>query len=286
MLRIANNPTLTGLSSFYPSVVYSTSAGIPLTLDLLLPQTIEGDCTSRFPLVVFIQGSGWHFPDTNYEIPQLSRLSCSGYAVATVTHRNIDDGYPAPAFLKDVKTAIRYLRAHASDYHIDPDRVYSFGTSSGGNTSLLLGLTGDMDEFRTEEYPDFSDRVNAVIDCFGPSDLTLFITDPSEISAQAPESLQETFRAFCGGSVDMELLKKCSPIHYIRPGQDYVPFLIAHGDADKAVSFSQSEHMAHLLEEAGADVSLICVENGEHEGNFWSVQLWDIILAFLNKQSL
>lgn len=288
MLRIANNPTLKGLSVIRPGIVYSTATGQELTLDLLLPQTLEGDTQSRFPLVVFIQGSAWHFPDTTYEIPQLAGLSREGYVVAAVTHRNIEEGHPAPAFLKDVKTAVRYLRAHAQEYHIDTERVYAFGTSSGGNTALLLGLTGDMEEFRTEEYGDMSDHVDAVIDCFGPTDLNARMKGAD--GTDKPEAV-ELFSLFCGGTLDRELLARMSPITYVTPGtqespgKKYVPFLIAHGDADDLVDFSQSENMVRRLEECGADVSFVCVEGAEHEGTFWSGQIWDIFLSFLNKQS-
>lgn len=282
MLRISNNPELQGLSHLCSNVVYSTAAGTNLTLDLLLPDTREDDTSSRFPLVVFIQGSAWHFPETFWQIPQLGRLAAAGYVTATVTHRNMDDGFPAPAFLKDVKTAVRFLRAHADEYHIDPDRVYAFGTSSGGNTALLLGLTGDMEEFRTDEYAHMSDHVDAVIDCFGPTWLADFlsITD-EERKAQAIEM----FSVFCGGSLDMALLEKMSPLHYVTEGRSYVPFLIAHGDADQLVDFSQSEKMVKRLEDCGADVSFVCVENADHEGDFWSRQIWDLFLAFLDKQS-
>ncbi len=284
MLRIANNPTLKGLSCLCPGIVYSTATGTELRLDLLTPYMEENaDESRRFPLVVFIQGSAWQFPDTGYELPQLSRISQAGYVVASVTHRSILDGHPAPTFLKDVKTAIRFLRTNAAQYHIDPQRVYAFGTSSGGNTSLLLGLTGDMEEFRTQEYPDVSDHVDAVIDCFGPTELSDFLKLPpdSELGRHA----HEAFSLFCGGEIDDALMTSMSPISYVRRGRDYVPFLIAHGDRDELVDFSHSAKMVKRLEECGADVSFICVEGAEHEGTFWSRQIWDIFLSFLNKQA-
>lgn len=282
MLKISNNPTFKGRAFLNPGIVYSTATGVKITLDLLMPQMKDDDTKSRYPLVVFIQGSAWEFPDTNYEIPQLSRISQAGYVVATLTHRNIKDGHPAPAFLKDVKTAIRFLRTNADKYHIDSERVYAFGTSSGGNTSLLLGLTGDMDEFRTEEYPDASDHVDAVIDCFGPTELSDYL------SAADPDFRKyavETFTVFCGGKLDLELLAKMSPINYVQEGKTYVPFLIAHGNNDPVVDFSHSVKMVKRLEECGADVSFVCVEGAEHEGSFWSQQIWDIFLEFLNKQA-
>ena len=70
MLHIASNPSLKGLSVLSPKIVYSTHTGKDITLDLLMPQIPEDACEKRYPLIVFIQGSAWHFPDTNYEIPQ------------------------------------------------------------------------------------------------------------------------------------------------------------------------------------------------------------------------
>ena len=277
MLRIKNNPSLKGQAFHHPNIIYSTAGGKELSMDLLLPWTPVED--ARFPLVVFIQGCGYHFPDIRGEILQLADLSRAGYAVAAVTHRNIADGFPAPAFLQDVKTSIRFLRAHADQYHIDSDRVYAFGTSSGGCIALLLGLTGDMEEYRTEEYADYSDQVNAVIDCFGGTDLTGWLSRPLDLSTHPPLS------DFCGGETDTELLRRMSPISYVQPGRAYVPFLLAHGDADVVVPFSESKNMVDRLEECGADVSLICVEGGIHEGNFWSGQIWELFRHFLDKQS-
>lgn len=283
MLRISNNPTMEGFSSLCRDIVYSTATGKDITMDILMPWLREDDTESRFPLVVFIQGSAWQFPDTNFEIPQLSRISQAGYVVATVTHRSMLDGHPAPAFLKDVKTAIRFLRTNAAQYHIDPERIYAFGTSSGGNTSLLLGLTGDMEEFRTEEYPDVSDHVDAVIDCFGPAVLTDFLKIPAD--SERGQGAHQAFALFCGGKIDEDLLVRMSPISYVQEGKSYVPFLIAHGDNDPVVDFSHSAKMVKRLEECGADVSFVCVEGAEHEGTFWSQQIWDIFLSFLNKQA-
>lgn len=284
MLKIANNPTLKGLAEFFPNITYSTATGVDIKLDIVRPMTWETDTESRFPLVVFIQGSAWHFPNTNFEMAQLSMLAQKGYVVATITHRNIEEGHPAPAFLQDAKTAVRFLRTNAAEYHIDTDRVYAFGTSSGGNTALLLGLTGDMEEFRTSEYPDVSDHVDAVIDCFGPTNIMDFLEGvPAEMLQNMPED--SLFCQFCGGKFDPEILKKMSPINYVTEGREYVPFLIAHGDADPVVSIKQSEKMVKRLEECGADVSFVVVEGAEHEGSFWSQHLWDIFKSFLDKQA-
>lgn len=155
MIRIARNPEMKGLTELFADIVYSEKQGETLSLDLLVPWEAYVHPEKRFPTVVFTQGSAWTSPCTGYEIPQLSRLSAEGFVVATVRHRSRENGYPAPAFLVDVKCAIRFLRANSEKYHVDSERIYAYGTSSGGNTALLLGLTGDMPAYRSEEYPEY-----------------------------------------------------------------------------------------------------------------------------------
>ena len=165
---LPKNPPLLGQAEVIGPVQYSKNGQ---SLTLILPWAPNDDrskVTPR-PLILFVQGSSWTTPNLGYEIPMLSRYAEEGFAVATVSHRSARDGYPFPAFLLDVKCAIRYLRAHAADYAVDPERILAFGTSSGGNTVCLLGLTGDDPELKTDEYPDVSDSVRAVIACFAPT---------------------------------------------------------------------------------------------------------------------
>lgn len=283
MITIENNPFLTGLSVFVPKVVYSRAGGAEISMDLLLPQTVAQDMRC-FPVILFVQGSAWHCPDTNYEILQLAQFAAAGYVVATIRHRNISDGYPAPAFLQDAKTAIRFLRANRADYHIDPERVYAFGTSSGGNTVLLLGLTGDDPAYKTEEYSQESDAVSGVIDCFGPTDL-LEMLDSSVKNGSHGAEENQLLTEFCGGAPDRELLRRMSPYYCAEEGREYVPFLIAHGNQDPVVAFSQSEKMVQRLQACGAQTEFICVNGAEHEGTFWSQKLLNLFMEFLNKQS-
>ena len=174
---IPYNPLLTGLAESTPDIVFSREGGQDITLRILKPWKNDLNKDKRYPLIVFIQGSGWTFPNIGYHLPHIAQFAMAGYVVATVTHRSCNDGYPAPAFLQDVKSAIRYLRAHADEHQIDPTRVAAWGTSSGGNTALLLGLTGDDPRYVTAVHPEQSDAVSPVVDVFGPTDMTsLFVT--------------------------------------------------------------------------------------------------------------
>ena len=153
---IKNNPAFEGLASLVPNIVYSTARGLEIKMHILTPQSVrKPDADDRHPCIVFVQGSAWTFPDVTYEIPQMSEFARNGYVVAMVTHRSALDGHKAPAFLEDVKTAIRFLRANADTYKIDPERIGIWGTSSGGNTALLVGLTADDPVYKTDEYADF-----------------------------------------------------------------------------------------------------------------------------------
>ncbi len=283
---ISNNPERKGMLDLRTEIPFSGD----LKLQMIRPfWKSEGG----FPLVVFIQGSAWTKPNQFWEIPQLSVLAKRGFVIASVTHRSAFEA-PAPAFLEDVKTAIRFLRAHAEEYDIDPNRVCAWGTSSGGNTALLLGLTGDDPAFETEEWAGYSTRVQAVVDCFGPTDLVKMMETQYKDADIPAES--NVFAALGGASDQVgkvsgeelrnlirEKLALISPVRYVRPNLDLPPFLMLHGDADDVVLYEDTEAMYHLLRENGYDASLVRVTNAEHEGTFWSDQLNQIIFDFIQK---
>ncbi|MGN6711285.1 prolyl oligopeptidase family serine peptidase [Anaerocolumna jejuensis] len=278
---IKNNPALKGMAVMIPDVVFSTAQGIELKLQLLKPWTDEtAKEQPNYPLIVFVQGSAWTFPDVYYELPQLAQFAREGYVVATLTHRNSLEGHPFPAYLEDVKAGIRFLKKNAAKYQIDSERVGIWGTSSGGNTALLVGLTGDDSRYKTEEYSEFSDSVKLVVDCFGPTDLTYTL----ENIAAMDEDTRTLFAALRGEDTkeNMKKVLEMNPVDHIREGVSYPPFLILQGNQDTVVDYSQSELMYHRLSDAGADATLICVEGAPHEGSFWSTELLAIIKEFID----
>ena len=172
VIHIPHNPTLAGLATLTRNVAYKTGAD-NLVMDIISPQSTGDDDDRRYPTVVFVQGSAWTTPHRDYEIPQLSALAREGFVVATVNHRDAssDPHDMFPAYLEDVKAAIRYLRANARQWHVDPDRLGIWGTSSGGNTSLLVGLTADDPRYEDGTNADESDAVKYVVSCFPPTDM-------------------------------------------------------------------------------------------------------------------
>ncbi len=279
---IKNNPNLDGIFVMSGDIVYSNAGGKPLTMRVLSPWKNENNKDRKYPLILFIQGSGWTSPNIYGEIPQLSWYARHGYIVATVTHRNLWDGFPSPAFLIDVKCALRYLRAHAEEFCIDTERVVAYGTSSGGNTALLLGMTGDDPRYKSDEYAEQSDAVSAVVECFGPTDMF----DLFDFFKDGNGDL-EFVRKLLGGEPDSDEAKECaramSPLLIAEEGVDYPPTLILHGDNDPIVPYeSQGVRMAERLEELGCDVAMVRVEGAEHEGTFWSGELHGIVLDFID----
>ena len=284
---ISNNPTFEGLASIIPDVVYSHAGGKEIKLTLIVPQTPQNPETpARFPCIVFVQGSGWTFPDITYELPQMSEFARNGYIVAMVTHRSALDGFKAPAFLKDVKTAIRFLRANAENYQIDPDRIGIWGTSSGGNTALLVGLTGDDPIYRTDEHSGFSDKVKTVVECFGPADIPALFDGLKERADHNPGDRALLYGLLGADPVEQRArMRMMNPIEMVKDGKEYPPFLLIHGDKDPLVPYSQSELMAAKLAQADIPTRLIKVEGAEHEGTFWSGKLFGMIGDYL-KQTL
>lgn len=284
-----NNPTLTGLARLTPDVVFSTAQGVELKLQLLSPWDsgiqADGAMGNRYPLIVFVQGSGWTFPDPHFEMPQLAQLAQMGYVVASLTHRNSLEGHPFPAYLQDVKTAIRFLRANGDQYGVDLERVGIWGTSSGGNTSLLVALTGDDPRYKTEEYADYSDAVKLSVDCFGPTDVVALMQGNPVEALDDGDEFKNIFYALTN-NMDMtqeEILHNMSPLRLVEDGKPYPPFLLIHGDADELVPYSQSEIMFRRLLDAGAEAEMICIKGAPHEGSFWSQALLQEIIAFINR---
>jgi acetyl esterase/lipase len=277
IIAIPNNPPLHGMAEAVENIVFARPEGMELSMTLLRPWQQHETDRQPVPLIVFVQGSGWTFPRIGFQLPQMARYAQGGRAVAMITHRNATQGHPFPAFLQDVKTAIRHLRANAAEYGIDPGRVCVFGTSSGGNAALLAGLTGDDPRYRTEEYDDQSDSVQAVIACFGPTDIeALFHNDAENIRAHP------VYSGLLGSQDAGDVMRAMSPILQIEEGRQYPPFLLIHGDQDELVPYEQSLDMFRALRNAGHAADLIRVIGAPHEGNFWSDRLHGLIAEFLD----
>lgn len=293
------NPDLSGMAFMARELAYTCEGqSQPLTLALPGRDWQKGD-GEKIPLLIYLQGSGFTSPNRLYLMPQLCAYAQRGLAVAAITHRDSTQGHPFPAYLKDTKAAIRFLRSIAAEYHLNENRFGALGTSSGGNAMLLCGLTGDDPRYATADYSGYSDALQAVVDCFGPTDMLDYEGGPlrgdvttrdilalKQRALETDDELMAILFALFGENDPIAVLKAMSPVYEVRDGQAYPPFLIAQGDSDTVVPLSQSVKMHEKLKLAGADSSLLVVAGAGHEGSFWSAAVHEAIFSFLSARLL
>lgn len=227
-------------------------------LDLYLP----GSAQHKLPLIVWVHGGGWLF-GSKEDTPALV-LVANGFAVASINYRYSKEAI-FPAQLDDCKAAVRWLRSHADDYKIDPDRIGAFGMSAGGHLVALLGTTGDIDVDKGNAGAEkVSSKVQAVCDWCGPADLLTIADQAGKDNELKLRSKDGPVALLLGGLPEKkkQLAKEASPVAFVATGDP--PFLIMHGDKDKVVPVKQSEELYQALKEAQVDAQLIIVKDGEH----------------------
>jgi acetyl esterase/lipase len=258
----------------------------------------------RPPLAIWIHGGAWLAGSYNDQPPGLQSLLDAGYAVASVQYR-LSGAAIFPAQIHDVKGATRFLRAHAEEYRLDPSRFAAFGGSAGGHLAALLATSGGVDalEGTTGGNSEFSSRVQAAIDYFGPTDFWSVesdITTPpgcviNHDANDSPESKLIGFDAQGQGIAVLrenlenstapypekaQLVKLANPISHADSSDP--PIFIVHGDKDNVVPMKQSARLADALRAAGVTHEYRIVEGGGHGFGAQEPAVNDQALAFLN----
>ncbi len=226
-------------------VTYCTMDGVELKMDIYFPSSSS---EAPWPVAMYVHGGGWSSGDKaqgagKTEIPA---LQSAGFLVVSVNYRLAPE-YVFPAMIEDVKCAVRHLRAHAGEYSLAPNRIGVWGGSAGGHLVALLGTSDESAGFDLGEYIDQSSRVQAVVDMFGPADLTVNFEG-------GYEKTRQVFDGF-----DAAL---ASPVTYVTA--DDPPFLMLHGDSDQLVPIEQSQILLAAFESAGVPAELITVINAGH----------------------
>ena len=222
-------------------------------LDLYLPEKGE-----KLPLIIWVHGGAWQ-EGSKDRCPALPFLN-QGYAVASINYR-LSQHALYPAQIEDCKAAVRWLRANAAKYRLDPDRFGAWGSSAGGHLVALLGTTGGVKDFDKGENTNVSSKVQAVCDWFGPTDFLRIGTFPSSINHDSPESPESKL---LGGPARQirDKAAQANPITFIT--SNAAPFLIMHGDQDNTVPINQSELLNEALKKAGIAVTYIVVPGAGH----------------------
>jgi acetyl esterase/lipase len=250
-------------------VPYVKGGGKSQSLDIVIPP----NATKPLPLLVCVHGGGWQGGD---KAPNPGVVFVRfGYVVASINYRLTGEAI-WPAQINDCKAAVRFLRAHAEEYHIDPDHVGAWGASAGGHLVALLGTAGDAKELEGDGGNEqFSSKVQAVCDFFGPTDLTKIHDEHV-----AGDALTHLF----GGPLHehLDLAKQASPVNYVT--KDDPPFLIMQGTKDPLVEVKQSEYLDAALKKAGVESHLEIIEGAGHGGpQFNTPKNAMMIFNFFNK---
>lgn len=256
-------------------------------LDIYLPDEGEGP----FPVILNIHGGGWIGGDKSYKqvLSMLEGLR-HGYAVVAINYRLSGEAI-WPAQINDCKAAVRWVRANADEYKLNPGKIVAWGGSAGGHLSAMVGTSGDVKELEdlSQGNPEQSSRIQAVVDWFGPTDFlrmdehlkTSGVSKPMAHSTpESPES------KLIGKNLEdaPELVKEANPVTYI--SSDDPPFLIQHGMEDNLVPYQGSVLLARKLGDVlGYDkVSLELFAATRHGGPaFRSEENLERIFRFLDK---
>jgi acetyl esterase/lipase len=260
-------------------IQYGTAAGTPLYLHLSLPKPLP---EKPAPVIIIVHGGGWQDGNRNANLMGTYKFAGSGFASASIEYR-LTRQAPWPAQIQDCKCAVRYLRANAAKYHIDPAHIGALGDSAGGHLVAMMGLTDGIAEFEGDGgNAGVSSHVQAVCDMFGPTDLVAYLyAYPLD---HAPDQNPGMIR-FLGGPVfdHLATLWKASPMAYVNTSATTPPFLILHGDHDPHVPLQQSLNLADALQKKGDDVTIRIQLNEEHGGRFFFPNAYPDMLAFFNR---
>lgn len=234
-----------------PDVIYGRKLGLAMTLDVFTP---ERDANGA--AVLFMVSGGWF---SNWSPPEQTQemfrpLTDKGFTVFAVRHGS-SPKFSIPEAVDDVRRSVRFVRANAGRFGIDPDRIGVYGISAGGHLSLMLGTTADDgDRQAADEVARASDRVQAVVAWVAPTDLRIMVW-------KAPESLP-AYQRFPALNLDLEQAQQYSPLVHV--SGDDAPTLLIAGDRDDLVPIVHSEKIHRAFEQQQAPSKLVVLQGAGH----------------------
>jgi acetyl esterase/lipase len=263
---LAQDPTFTRKED----VVYGRKYGTALTMDVFTPKSGANGAA-----VVWVISGGWFSAHEAINPAPVEELLKRGYTVFAVVHGS-QPRFTIPEIVADMNRAVRFIRYHASEYHIDPDRIGITGGSAGGHLSLMQGTAGDKGKPDARDPIDrTSSRVQAVACFFPPTDFLNYgksgenalgrgilsgFKPPFDFHEQDPNT--KVFRSISDEARILEIGRQISPLNHA--SADDPPTLIVHGDADKLVPIQQAELIIDKLKKEGVDAKLVVKKGGSH----------------------
>ena len=236
---------------FEEGIEYSNPDDQHLKLNLARPKEGAGP----FPAIICIHGGGFRAGTRDGYDKLCIKLAQHGYVAVTVTYR-LAPKYPFPAAIHDVKAGVRWMRANAAKYGIDPSRIGTTGGSAGGHLAQFLGVTAGLARFEGDPLPSHSSRVQCVVNVYGPSDFTK--------SYGKSVDAAEVLPLFLGGNLETARHQHilASPLYWVTP--DASPTLCIHGTDDKYVAHEQAVWITDRLKAADVPVELLTLEGAGH----------------------
>jgi acetyl esterase/lipase len=234
--------------SLTENVVYNATGDQPQKLDVYLPEGLDTS-QSLYPAILFIHGGQWRSSDKVEEKGLAKKFAKAGFVGFTIDY-HLADQYKYPQQLDDVQKAVRWVRANAATYKVDPQRIGALGVDMGGQLAALLGETDTRDN-SDATLAKYSSRVNAVVTLFSPTDIT------SNPATQQDGPFKDEVVNLFGQSPDAvaDLAKSASPLYVI--DAKTVPFLIFQGANNDLVPVDQSRQFYAALQKAGIDVKYV-----------------------------
>lgn len=272
--QVVDVPVVQGRIDAISGVVYSqvfergrSVRGLKMTL--FVPRTKE-----KKPAVLYFPGGGFTSADHEKFLEMRYALACAGYVVAACEYRAVPNKFPA--LLEDAKAAVRWMRAHASEFGVDADRFGLLGDSAGGYVVQMAGATNGEKNWDVGDFKEVSSDVQAVVSIYGISDLTTIGEGIGNENVHASAAVTEAlllngpaFKDFAGASVnaDPQKAKAASPIGHVDGTEP--PFLLMHGSGDKVVSPLQSKKMFEALQNKKVEAEYVLVRGAEHGDLPW-----------------
>ncbi len=272
--QVVDVPVVQGRIDAISGVVYSqvfergrSVRGLKMTL--FVPRTKE-----KKPAVLYFPGGGFTSADHEKFLEMRYALARAGYVVAACEYRAVPNKFPA--LLEDAKAAVRWMRAHASEFGVDADRIGLLGDSAGGYVVQMAGATNGEKNWDVGDFKEVSSDVQAVVSIYGISDLTTIGEGIGNENVHSSAAVTEAlllngpaFKDFAGASVnaDPQKAKAASPIGHVDGTEP--PFLLMHGSGDKVVSPLQSKKMFEALQNKKVEAEYVLVRGAEHGDLPW-----------------
>lgn len=246
-----NSQNLTGL---YQNVVIGMLGGVELSLNIAFPEQTSPEPR---PVLMMIHGGGFLKGDKSLNNKRILKMTEHGFVAVSAMYRFAPE-HKFPAAIDDIKLAIRFLKAHAADYNINPDRITVSGSSSGSYLAVMAGVTGNSDAFSDHGlYPDFDSSVHAVAAQSAPI---------ADFTREKYSNFRMINRLIDSDSGDREkIVTAMSPITYLDPNDP--PFFLSHGDSDPVVPVDMSRDFVLELEKRGHSYEYHEIKGGTHSFN-------------------